>query len=663
MHHGIHNRGVGFPTHIASAAVALAVAGGLLCPAAAFAEPIGSLDIVHINDIHGHYAIDYENEEDGTEATINAFSALKQVIDEVDPAFALDAGDTFHGDSFATVCSGTSVAELLETAGVDATTPGNHDWSYGSEQLESIDTAFDFSVLAANVIDAGTGEAYFEHPYLLREVALEDEDGNPTSTTVTVGVFGVIDEGFYTSTPAKNVEDVRFEDAAEVADDMAEELRTQGADIVVCLSHNADPQELAQQTSGIDAVVAGHEHIAIDDTVTSADGTEVAVVEAPSSPAADYFGTVGVLTLDIADDGDGTYSVEDHAEEQIATADPAFIDTDPEIAAATETILEMNAEILDEPVGTSESDYPYSTSAAPGGWELIRTQDEPIGHLVTGSYLVQTGADLAFENAGGIRGGVTAGDVTAGDLISISPYGNTLSTYKLTGAQIREALETSLDISKACRDVLALQVEALENGEDPFQYSWPSNSGSVLVVGGAVMEIDWDQPRGSRLVSIEVGGAPLDDARTYTVAINSYLPGCTDEYPMFGDMELVAEWGTCEEALRDLVSQDGWEQLVTEVSGSTTYVEAGEDPEPTPEPEPAPDPAPAPGDDEPADDKPVDNEPADTPADSQKPGSTTASGTLPQTGDASAVAGLVFAAGALCSGIGAGMIVRRPRRK
>ena len=156
---------------------------------------------MHINDIHGHYAVDYENEEDGTEAAINAFSALKQVIDEVDPALALDAGDTFHGDSFATVCSGTSVAELLETAGVDATTPGNHDWSYGSEQLESIDTAFDFSVLAANVVDAGTGESYFEHPHLLREVALEDEDGNPTSTTVTVGVFGVIDEDFYTSTP------------------------------------------------------------------------------------------------------------------------------------------------------------------------------------------------------------------------------------------------------------------------------------------------------------------------------------------------------------------------------------------------------------------------------------------------------------------------------
>lgn len=667
MQHGMFGRKVGVSSRVAASMAALAVAGGLLCPAAAFAQSVGSLDIVHINDIHGHYAVDYENEADGTEMTINAFSALKQTIDEVDPAFALDAGDTFHGDSFATVNKGTSIAELLETAGVDATTPGNHDWSYGSEQLDSIDTAFDFSVLAANVVDAETGEPLFDDPYLLREVALEDEGGDPTSTTVTVGVFGVIDEDFYSSTPAKNVAGLRFEDAAETADDMAAELRDQGADIVVCLSHNADPQELAEQTSGIDAVVSGHEHIAIDDTVTSADGTEVAVVETSSSPAARYFGTIGVLTLDIADDGDGTYSVEDHTEEQIATADPAFADTDPDIAAATETILEMNAEVLDESVGTSENDYPYSTSTAPGGWELIRTQDEPIGHLVTGSYLVETGADLAFENAGGIRGGIAAGEVTAGDLISISPYGNTLATYKLTGAEVREAIETSLDISKACRDVLALQIEALENGEDPYQYSWPSNSGSVLVVGGAVMRIDWDQPRGSRLVSIEVGGTPLDDARTYTVAINSYLPGSTDEYPMFGDMELVAEWGTCEEALRNLVSQDGWEQKVADVSGSTEYVETGEDPEPelTPEPEPTPEPTPdsepSPAPETPA--GPSTGEGQGQNAAASGANSTAHAASLPQTGDGAAVVGLVFAAGAICSGIGAGMVVRRPRRK
>lgn len=652
MHGSWSLKGLGHAMHRVGATLLIAASMGAGA-SPALAETVGSIDIVHINDIHGHHAVTYGDGADGAEIGINAFSALKRVIEEVDPVFALDAGDTFHGDSFATVNRGAAIAELLDEAGVDATTPGNHDWSYGAGRLDELDGDHGFAVLAANVVDAATGERYFEEPYLLREVALEDGRGDLPPTTVSVGVFGVIDEDFLASTPAGNVSGLDFADAAETADTMAETLREQGADIVICLSHNEDPQALAAQTSGIDAVVSGHEHIAIDDTVTSADGSEVAVVEVPSSPAADYFGTVGVLTLDVSADSAGEYVVEGHTEEQIATADPVYADTDERIAATTARILAENAEILDEVVGTSEGDYPFSTTDAPGGWELIRTQDEPIGHLVTGAYLAQTGADLAFENAGGIRGGVAAGDVTAGDLIAISPYGNTLSTYRLTGAEVRAAIERSLDISRACRDVLAKQIDAIENGEDPYRYSWPDDSGSVLVVGGAVMEVDWDRPHGSRLVSIEIAGAPLDDDRVYTVAMNSYLPGCTEEYPMFGDMELVSEWGTCEEALRALVSSEGWERVVAE-SGSTTYVE-GAEPAPAPDPEPAPGPEPEP------------EEPRDE-ADAAEPvpvsvASSASEAALPQTGDALAIAPLALAAaGALGGALGAALASRRRYR-
>lgn len=106
-----------------------------------------------------------------------------------------------------------------------------------------------------------------------------------------------------------------------------------------------------------------------------------------------------------------------------------------------------------------------------------------------------------------------------------------------------------------------------------MQYSWPSGNGSVIVFGGATVQIDWARPDGERIVSIEVAGAPLDDARTYTVAMNSYLPGVTDLYPTFAEMELVEEWGTCEEALRDLVAGRDWETRVVELTGTVTYVD------------------------------------------------------------------------------------------
>lgn len=165
--------------------------------------------------------------------------------------------------------------------------------------------------------------------------------------------------------------------------------------------------------------------------------------------------------------------------------------------------------------------------------------------------------------------------MTAGDLLAISPYGNTLSTYQLTGAQIRSALETSLEISALCRAVLAKQVEAIAAGEDPMQYAWPDESGSVLVSGGATMTIDWDKPKGQRIASISIGGQPLDPNRVYTVAMNSYLPQKTDVYPEFAGMQLAEEWGTCEQALRAFVGGDGWEDRVYPLSGTVTYAGQG----------------------------------------------------------------------------------------
>lgn len=530
----------------------------------------GSFDIVHTNDIHGHYAV-----ADEAGAAVNAFSAVAALAEDERAGLVLDAGDTFHGDSFATVNQGAAIAALMDAAGYDATTPGNHDWSYGSDRLAEIDVDAAFSVLAANVSDKETGAALFEEPYRLFEVPLEGASGNLTGQSVTVGVFGVIDEGFYGSTSPANVSQVEFSDAVDEANETAAQLRAARADVVIALTHSQDPLAFAAELRGVDAVVAGHGHIAIDDAVTAADGREVAVVEAASSPSADFFGSIGLLSIEVERNAKGDFEVVGHDARQVNTVDVARENAG--IDELTSALLEENAAMLDQVIGTSSRAYEYAPSSAeaPGGWELVRAEDTPIGHVVTGAYLAQTGADLAFENAGGIRGGIPAGEVTAGDALAVLPYGNVLATYELTGAQVRDAIERSLSLSFECRDVLAKQMAAVQAGEDPMQYSWPKKSGSVLVVGGAVMEVDWSKPDGERLRSISVGGGPLDPARVYTVAMNGYLPGATDVYPAFASAKLLHEHGTCEEALRSLIAQDGWEQTMSSLSGSVTYVSDG----------------------------------------------------------------------------------------
>lgn len=578
----------------------------------------GSIDILHTNDTHGFYQV-YDG--DGKNI-VNPYTAMNALAQDAD--LVLDAGDTFHGDNFATVSKGSNIAELMAAVGYDATTPGNHDWSYGAEHLAELAEEGDLAMLAANVLDKKTGEPYFGTPYITRDVALSDDYGNSVGKTVRVGVLGVTDESFYTSTPAYNVEGLEFTDPVAKANEVAAELREErGVDIVIVIAHHTDPTGLASQLSGVDAVVAGHEHISIAETVKGADGRDVAVVEVPSNPAAGgYFRMIGMLTLDVSAD-DGT--ITDREEQQMWTFDHTR--EDAEIDALTKRLEEESAALLNEVVGTSSRDYAYATEGLPGGWELVRTEDTAIGHLVTGSYLAKTGADLAFENAGGIRAGITAGDVTAGDLIEISPYGNTLATYSLTGAQVLTAIEHSLDIMAECRDVLAKQVAAIEAGEDPWQYEWPGNSGSVLAVGGATIEVDWSRPSGERVRSITVGGKALDADKTYTVAMNSYLATSTDEYPTLADQELVAEWGTCEEALRALVSTTGWEQKLDEISGSMTFVDGSDD---------------GPGDEDPT----PGTDPTDPGNTGKKP-----TGGLPQTGDDSLMA--IVAVG----GIGAVVVI------
>ncbi len=608
---------------LAALVVALA-ACAFLRPSAALAVEAGSVTIVHTNDSHGGYGF---TSESGT--PVGYYAAVAGLADSVDADLLLDAGDTFHGDSFATITNGESVARLMKAAGYDATTPGNHDWSYGSEQLQTLSAQV--PVLAANVL-AFDDSPYFQTPYVVKDVTLENGE------TIQVGVLGVIDEAFYTSTPAYNVAGLTFADPVEYANDTAEELRDeQGCELVVVITHSADPQELAEKSEGIDAVIAGHEHILIDDVVTSEDGREVPVVEAGS-----HIGYVGELELAIEKAEDGTYSVTGH-EETAHTSASLAVTADASITDLTMQIMAENEIVLGEAVGESSQAYPYPDAdydiPAPGGWEMVRTEDTPIGHVITASYLSVTGADIAFENAGGIRGGVPEGTVTKGDLVSISPYGNTLSTYQMTGEQILDALETSLEISSQCRDVLAKQLEALEAGEDPMAYAWPDNSGSVLVSGGATMEIDWSKSQGERIRSITVGGEALDPAKTYTVAMNSYLPGC-EEYPLFATLTAVQDFGTCEEALRSLVGQDSWEERIYELSGTVSYVEA-EGPE---EPEGPGAEEPGPSVDPETSDQGTVPDPSGTTAGSQAEGS---AGAIPATGD---VTGVVWATGLLATG-------------
>lgn len=588
----------------------------------------GNVTVMHTNDIHGSYKYDYDASKGtgtvGFDGLAVLYSAQSNASD-----FLLDAGDTFHGQSFATMSEGKSIAELMDTFyadGYDATTPGNHDWSYGANKLRTMTgtsvTDTPFAMLCANATSAN-GVWSTSITKTLDRTWEDDEGASTFDYQIKVGVVGAMDESLGSSLRADLVAGTSFSSAASAINAEAKRLReNKGCNVVVCISHTLNAKTFAAQLDGVDALIAGHEHINLDENVTSADGKPVRVVEAGSA-----FAEVGLLSIPYEYDTKGTESTDDdtvavyagESDEKLYTAkDVNDLLTDPDKASDYQNLLNEvhNTKIkpLDDDfkaesnkvLGTSAADYFYGEDASgTHGWEMVRTTDfrpsktgdttkaQTIGHVICGSYLDLTGADLAIENAGGIRGGITAGDVTAGNVIAISPYGNTVETWAMTGADFLAALEHSLEISNKCNDIYELQQGYVAAGhteqEAQDEYKMPNDSGSVLSFGGINVTIDWAQSEGKRIVSATLtkDGTALDPAKTYTVATNNYIITNTTDFPTFATAAKHTEWGTCEAALRTLIGQSDWESKMASLAGTISFGSA-ENPAPTPAPTPEP---------------------------------------------------------------------------
>lgn len=489
-----------------------------MCPMQIFAaeqtqEQDTTIQIVHTNDIHGYYT----ETKNGT----LGFAVLKSIVDQEGADLVLDMGDTFHGQAFATIDEGSSIAQLMKEVGYDAVTPGNHDWSYGAERLKELEKIGGFPILAANVTTLN-GDDFFEQNYLVKEVTADD------GTKLKVGVVGVIDDEFYRSTASDNIAGLTFEEEAQEATKIAQYLNdVEKCDIVLAMTHQSNCEEFIANIKGIDAVLAGHEHIVMDESYPDSEGKLVPVVEAGY-----YMNNIGVMELTL-----------DAESKEIVSVDERFYTMENDIAE-NEQVKESISEIekqqqvtLSQAIGYTENAYPYS-------WEDVRIAQQDIGKLVTESYMEFTGADVAFENAGGIRAGLDAGDITYQDVISISPYGNVVVTKKLTGKEIIDILNQSLAIGKACDDVYTIQKEAVAKGEDPYQYSWPEDSGSYLQFSG----IDVETNENGQIISAKINGTDVNEKEMYVVAMNNYL-GESDLYTVLPAAGVEQEFGTCEQAL------------------------------------------------------------------------------------------------------------------
>ena len=475
---------------------------------------IFDVKIVHTNDIHARVEEDDYNQVIG----MDRLSGIAQAFTEgADGSLMLDSGDTFHGQSIATLVKGESVAKLMKACGYDAMTTGNHDWSYGKDRLKELGGIANVKILSGNIKNAD-GTSFFDTDALVKEITKNGK-------TLKIGVFGVSDPEMKNKTTPSNVEGLDFQDAVSYAKKEAAALKAEGCDVVIALSHTLDPKNVAAQVDGVDLWLCGHEHIELSESVTTPDGSTAYVSESGY-----YLNTVGLIDLNCTMDEDGSVHV-DYKKTSVDYEAAQNYPKDASVTAVLDSIKAENETVLNRVIGTSPVELD-------GVWEHIRIGQTNLGNVITDAYLLATGADIAFENAGGIRASIAAGTVTYGDVINVSPYGNYVVTKRLTGAQIKEMLETSLVIQKNC-------IAANDSGEWD---AWPNDSGSYLQVGGITVRFDPAQPAGARVLSVKKDGQDLDDTKEYTVAVNNYL-AASDSYPQLAGAMETGEYSCCEELL------------------------------------------------------------------------------------------------------------------
>lgn len=504
------------------------------------------IKIVHTNDIHARVE---ENAKSGIPGMVKLKTWMDTVTAGADMDLVLDSGDLFHGQPIATLEKGESVADLVKACGYDAMTAGNHDWNYGKDQLKELVKRSNIQMLTGNVLDS-KGNPFFDTKYCIKNIEKNGKE-------LKVGVFGGIDSSIYSKTAKGNVEGLTFTDLTRYAKEAAADLKKQGCDIVIALTHTYDPLALAKKVDGVDLWLAGHEHISLDTEVTTPDGSKAYVVENGY-----HLNQVGMIDLDCSIDSNGTVSSIQVKADKVDYETVGNVEENEEVKSVLSKIKEQQSIILNQVVGSSPADLD-------GVWENLRVDETNLGRLVTDAYLLETGADVAFENAGGIRASIKKGDVTYKDVISVSPFGNYIVTKQITGKQLKDIVEKSIEIQVKC-------IEANASGEYD---AWPDNSGSYLQTGGISVQYNPNLASGKRVISIRVGDKPLEENRKYTVATNNFVAE-SSYYSALAEAEELGEYSACDEALIKFFSQNA--DVISQSVMLPRMVQTTATPSPTP---------------------------------------------------------------------------------
>ncbi|MDQ7843741.1 MAG: 5'-nucleotidase C-terminal domain-containing protein [Armatimonadota bacterium] len=390
----------------------------------------------------------------------------------------LFAGDLISPSVESSVFKGAQLIDGLNLLGVDAATLGNHEFDYGPAELQRRIGESKFPWVISNVFVAGARPFPGTRLYLIRNVC-----------GVNVGIFGLLTpETETSSSPGATW----FGDPIASARAVVSVIRRAGAERIIALTHLRveDDERLLAAVPEVDLVIGGHEH----DPLTRTVGGRL-IAKAGSD--AKWLGVTRVPLRGAP-----------RAAHELVTIDEKT-PADPAMAALLRRYADQLARDLEVVIGET-------TTPLDARNQTVRQQESALGNYIADVMRAAVAADVAITNGGGIRTNALfpPGPIRRRDVFAWLPFGNVIVKVAVRGTAIRSALENGVS-------------------------QWQQVGGRFPQVSGLTYSFNPDRTVGSRLLEIRVGGRPLDDAATYTVATNDFMLRGGDGYAMLASGEVL----------------------------------------------------------------------------------------------------------------------------
>ena len=301
---------------------------------------------------------------------------------------------------------------------------------------------------------------------------------------------------------------------------MIEKLRPK-CDVLIAIMHMGvdassefTSERIARETKGIDLIVDGHSHTTLPEGIRVNDTLIV--------QAGYYEHRLGRATIEVENHKIISKRAELLDADEVRALAPK---PDQKILAELKIAEDKANKLLDEVVARSTKELSSERL-------LVRRNESELGNLAADAFRWAAKSDIAICNGGGLRADLPAGEVRKRDTMAIFPFGNTLRVAQIKGSTIREMLEHSVEF-------------------------YPASFGGFLDVSGMTFSYDPSLPPKHRVKEISIGGQPLDENKTYTIALADFQTSGGDDYTMLKGLKIVGELGTFDEILAEYLNEVG----------------------------------------------------------------------------------------------------------